>query len=117
MSEAPQSSNPATNPAVQSSESVPPTPVRCIGGSIVAAGIAVLLYMLTSSIAHTFAAKGIHSDNFTAQRIAAAVRTLVIGLSALGTGIFGLAAVGLLGLGVQLLVQRFRGESVPPANS
>lgn len=82
---------------------------------MVAGGIAFVLYMLTAAIAQTFATKGIQSDNLTTQRIAAAVRTLVIGLSALGTGIFGLAAFGLFGLGIQLLIQRLKGAT-PPAN-
>jgi hypothetical protein len=43
------------------------------------------------------------------------VRTLVVGLSALGTGIFGLAALGLLGLGIQLLLRR--GDAPPSAGS
>jgi hypothetical protein len=108
-----------SDPAVQvSKEGAPaPSPVRCIGGSIVAGAIAVVLYRLTSSIAIAFASKPLHTDNFTTQRISAAVRTLIIGLSSLGTGIFALAAFGLFALGIQLLLQRSKGESTPPTNS
>ncbi|HEY9897066.1 MAG TPA: DUF3082 domain-containing protein, partial [Candidatus Sericytochromatia bacterium] len=97
-----------SDPLVQvSKEGAPaPSPVRCIGGSIVAGAIAVVLYRLTSSIAIAFASKPLHTDNFTTQRISAAVRTLIIGLSSLGTGIFALAAFGLFALGIQLLLQR-----------
>jgi hypothetical protein len=73
---------------------------------VVAGAIAYVLYTMTASIAHTFVSKPIQTDNYTAQRIAAAVRTLVVGLAALGTGIFGLASLGLFGLGVQILVRR-----------
>ncbi len=90
-----------------------PSPWRCWGGSVVAGGIAVVLYRLTQAIALSFASKVIHSDNVTTQRISAAVRTLVVGLSALGTGIFALAALGLFGLGIQLWLRR--GHESPPA--
>ncbi len=107
-----------SDPVVQvSKEGAPaPSPVRCIGGSIVAGAIAVVLYRLTSSIAIAFASKPLHTDNFTTQRISAAVRTLIIGLSSLGTGIFALAAFGLFALGIQLLIQR-KQEQAPPADS
>ncbi|MBD2036677.1 DUF3082 domain-containing protein [Leptolyngbya sp. FACHB-321] len=103
-------------PVVQvSKEGAPaPSPLRCIGGSIVAGAIAVVLYRLTSSIAIAFASKPLQTDNFTTQRISAAVRTLIIGLSSLGTGIFALAAFGLFALGTQLLLQRSKEESTPP---
>jgi hypothetical protein len=87
-------------------EAPPLSPWRCWGGGVVAAAIAWVLYNMTQAIALSFAAKVIHTDNVTTQRIAAAVRTLVVGLSALGTGIFGLAALGLFGLGLQLLLRR-----------
>jgi hypothetical protein len=92
-----------------------PSPWQCWGGSAVAGGITVVLYNMTQAIALSFANKVIHSDNVTTQRISAAVRTLVVGLSALGTGIFGLAALGLLGLGIQLLLRR--GDAPPSAGS
>jgi hypothetical protein len=72
--------------------------------------------MLTTSIAQAFANKPLASDNFTARRIAAAVRTLVVGLSALGTGIFALAAIGLFALGIQLWL-RSKQKTTPPADS
>lgn len=107
-------SDPNTAPKTTSPESAvaPPSPWQCFGGSGVAASITVVLYKMTSAIALSFASKVIHTDNVTTQRISAAVRTLVVGLSALGTGIFGLAALGLLGLGIQLLFSRT--SSVPP---
>jgi Protein of unknown function (DUF3082) len=84
----------------------PPSPMRCLFGALVASGIAFGLYNMTTAIAQSFASKPNHYSNITTTNIAVAVRTLVVGLSALGTGIFGLAALGLLGLGLQLLLKR-----------
>lgn len=66
------------------------------------------MYTLMIAIATTFATKPIRSDNPMVVNIGSAVRTLVVGVVALGTGIFGLVAVGLLALAVQLLVQQLQ---------
>jgi Protein of unknown function (DUF3082) len=105
----------SSNVALAEPTPAPLGPWRCFSGSAVAGGITVVLYKMTSAIALSFATKVIHSDNVTTLRISAAVRTLVVGLSALGTGIFGLAALGLCGLGIQLWFQR--PSDVPPENS
>jgi hypothetical protein len=97
------------SPTPQPSQS--PTPLRCFFGSIVAGGLAFALYNMTSAIAISFATKPISSDNLTVQRISAAVRTLVVGLSTMGTGIFALAAIGLFGLGIQLLLTKSKDSS------
>jgi Protein of unknown function (DUF3082) len=88
-----------------------PTPIRCILGAIVAAALAYALYNMTSSIALSFATKPIDADStLVVQRISSAVRTLVLGMSAMGTGIFGLAAFGLFGLAIQLLIRKPEAE-------
>jgi hypothetical protein len=79
------------------------TPLRCFTGALVAGTIAVLLYQATGGVAATFATHAVQSDNFIVMRMSAAVRTLVIGMFALATGVFGMAAIGLGGLGFQLL--------------
>ncbi|WP_293125829.1 DUF3082 domain-containing protein [Microcoleus sp. bin38.metabat.b11b12b14.051] len=84
----------------------PPTVVRCVTGSLMAGGFAAALYALTLSVAQTFANKPIHSDNTTVINIAAAVRTLVMGIVALGAGVFAFASVGLMLLAAQLLIQK-----------
>ena len=89
----------------------PPTPLRCFTGAVIAGGIAFVLYSLTSSIVQTFANKPLPSGSYLATNIAVAVRTLVMGMSALATGIFGIAALGLVALGIQLLVQQLRQPS------
>jgi hypothetical protein len=89
-----------------------PTPtakiLKCFSGSFMAGTIALLAYRLMVGIATTFAAKPIVSDNPAVMNIAAAVRTLVVGMVALGAGVFGMAALGLFLLGLQLLWQRLR---------
>lgn len=84
-----------------------PTPLRCLMGALISGSLGIALYKLTASIAQTFAAKPIHSDNPAVINITAAVRTLVVGMTALGTGIFGLVAIGLVGLAMQILIQQF----------
>ncbi len=83
-----------------------PGPLRCLSGSVVAGGLAIALYSLTSAIASNFASKPIQSPNFTVVNITVAVRTLVVGVSALATGIFGLIALGLAALAIQVLFTR-----------
>lgn len=83
----------------------PPTPLRCITGATISGGLAFAMYSLMIAIATTFASKPIHSDNQIVINIASAVRTLVVGVVALGMGIFSIVAIGLLALAVQLLIQ------------
>lgn len=91
-----------------------PTPLRCILGAIVAGMIASVLWKLTNSIALSFASTPIVSSNMIIIRMSTAVRTLVVGMSSLGTGIFALAAVGLTGLGIQLLMGKPMGQNLTP---
>ena len=106
---------PTPQPITKSSSETPseterksPSVISCLFGSLTAAAIAAVLYLLTSSIAQNFASKPPQSTNMTVLKISAAVRTLVVGMSALGTGIFGIAALGLFALGIQILWQRLR---------
>jgi len=84
----------------------PPTPLRCILGAIVAGFIGSLMWKLTNSIAISFASTPIDSPNRIVIRMSTAIRTLVLGMSSLGTGIFVLAAVGLTGLAIQLILTK-----------
>jgi Protein of unknown function (DUF3082) len=91
------------NQSSNQSSNQPPSVLRCILGAIVSGAIAFVLWNFTQTIAATFAAKQITSDNMIVIRISIAIRTLVIGMVTLGAGVFGLAAVGLTGLGLQTL--------------
>jgi len=81
---------------------------RCLAGAVISGVFTLGLYFLTSAIAQAFASKPLQTSNVTAQNISVAVRTLVVGMSTLGTGIFAITTLGLLGLAVQLLVQRLQ---------
>ena len=96
---------PKPTPSAPEEEKLLPGPLRCFSGSLMAGGIGFACYKLMLSIAQTFAAKPIHSDNITVINITAAVRTLVVGVVALGAGVFALAAFGLFALGLQVAFQ------------
>ncbi len=103
---------PTPNPTPEKTEDtsgyVPPTPLRCFTGSIIAGAIATAAYFLTASIAETFANKPLPTGNQLTINIAVAVRTLVVGMATLGTAVFAIATAGLLALGIKLLIEQFR---------
>ncbi|MBK1986527.1 DUF3082 domain-containing protein [Sphaerospermopsis aphanizomenoides BCCUSP55] len=84
------------------------TPLRCIIGATISSALAFAAYSLMMAIATSFANKPIHSNNPIVLNISSAVRTLVVGIMALGTGVFGIVALGLLTLGMQLLLQQLK---------
>ncbi|MDS3861062.1 DUF3082 domain-containing protein [Thermosynechococcaceae cyanobacterium BACA0444] len=90
------------------------TPLRCLTGALVAGTLGILLYRLTQAIAYSFTTHPLHSQSQIAQSLSVAIRTLVVGLSTMATGIFGLAALGLIGLGIQLMLQP---KSISPQDS
>jgi hypothetical protein len=92
-------------------------PQQCVLGSMVAGIMAFGMYSMTHAIALSFAAHKIQSTNFIVQRISAAVRTLVIGMTTLGMGVSGIAALGLLALAIQLVIQKNSQSPLPPTDS
>ncbi|WP_100899318.1 DUF3082 domain-containing protein [Nostoc flagelliforme] len=96
-----QNLTPQTDTKIHASAS----PLRCLTGAVISGGMGYAMYSLMIAIATNFATKPLHSINPLVIRISSAVRTLVVGVVALGSGIFGIVAIGLLALGVQLLVQ------------
>lgn len=104
QSEIEQLDNQASPPETTVSQKV--TPLRCFLGAIVAGMIAWFFYNCAGVIASIFAQTRVESDNFIVLRMSSAIRTLVIGIFALGAGVFGMAAVGLTGLGFQTLFQK-----------
>lgn len=91
--------------------------LKCFSGALMAATIALLAYRLMTAIATTFAQKPVLSDNPTVINLTAAVRTLVVGMVALGAGVFGIAALGLFLLGIQRLWQRLGAGRSPNLES
>jgi hypothetical protein len=79
-----------------------PSPLRCLTGSLIAGTMSIALYTMTSKIATTFATKPMIQKTTMANNIAAAVRTLVVGSTALGAAVFGIIAIGLIGLAIQV---------------
>mgnify|MGYP005842976475 CR=1 FL=1 len=91
-----------SNPMTANTPAKTATPLRCFTGALISAALAFGLYLLTTSIAQTFAAKPLYTDNMTAIKISIAVRTLVVGLTTLASGVFAISTLGLFGLGIQL---------------
>lgn len=87
-------------------ESVPPTPLRCLTGALIAGSLALVMYRLTMAMVATYS-KPIEFHNPLAVRLAGLVRTMIVGVSTLGTMVFGIVTLGLVALAVQLLIQRF----------
>jgi len=100
-SEPDQTSSIATPPSPETL----PSPFNSLVGATIAGGFGFGLYKLTHAIATSFATKPITSSNPLAQNISAAVRTLVVGASTLATGVFAIAAVGLILLALQVAIQ------------
>lgn len=84
------------------------TPLRCFVSSVIAGAIAFASYSLFTSIVQTYATKAVTSNNPIVINITSAVRTLVMGVVALATGVFAMVAIGLFLLGIQLMVQSFK---------
>jgi hypothetical protein len=68
---------------------------------------------MTSKIATTFATKPMIQKTTMAANIAAAVRTLVVGSTALGTAVFGIIAIGLVALAIQVLFSNKKPSAEP----
>ncbi|PMB19589.1 hypothetical protein CEN47_23020 [Fischerella thermalis CCMEE 5319] len=81
-------------------------PLRSLIGAVISGALAFAAYSLMSAIATSFAAKPLHSDNVIVLRISSAVRTLVLGIAALGSGVFAIVAIGLVALAIQLFFQQ-----------
>jgi hypothetical protein len=86
----------------QNPASLLPTPTRCLSGAVLAGIMTWMMYWMTSKIATTFAAKPITSTSTVAMNIGTAVRTLVTGITALGTGVFAIISIGLVALAIKV---------------
>lgn len=98
------------NLSTDTSSKPPATPLQCFTGALTAGTFSLLAYRLTVSIAASFANKPVTSSNPAVVNISSAVRTLVVGMVALGAGVFGVAAIGLAALGIQILVRKLAGR-------
>ena len=79
-----------------------PSPLSCLTGSLLAGMISIAMYTMMIKIATTFATNPMIQKTTMANNIATALRTLVVGSTALGTGISGIISIGLIGLAIQV---------------
>ncbi|WP_310486627.1 DUF3082 domain-containing protein [Chamaesiphon sp. VAR_69_metabat_338] len=80
-----------------------PTPLRCLTGALISGTMSIAMYVMMSKIATTFATKPMLQKTTMATNIATALRTLVVGSTALGAAVLGIIAVGLVALAIQVL--------------
>jgi hypothetical protein len=113
MSESPSKSNPESSK--NNLDGV--TPFRCLSNAAVLGSIATALYFLTRSVAQTYAAKPIHSENIAVVQMSVTVRTLVTGLCMMGTGVFAFLTCGLIFVAIQLSVQRIFKKDTPSSET
>ncbi len=98
-----------TSDATSVSAKKAPTSIwRCISGAAIAAFLGYGAYNLTFKIATQFATHPLVSDNYIAIRLSGMVRTLVVGIASMATGIFAFAALGLTVLGLQIALQKIK---------
>jgi hypothetical protein len=89
-----------------SEEEKPVTPLRCFTGASISGVLAIAASKLMISMAQTYATKPINFTNPIAVNIASAVRTLVVGITALATGIFTMVTLGLCALAIKLIFHK-----------
>ena len=100
------SPTPTPDPTESVAKPVPSvSPFKTLVGAALAGIMVVPLWRLTSAIAESFAAHPLHTTNQITINISVAVRTLVVGLGTLATGVFAIVTLGLLGLTLQLVIQ------------
>jgi len=87
-------------------DETPPTPLKCFTGALFSGALGIAASSMTMSIHSTFANKPLPTGSPFAASIASAVRTLVLGVSALAMVTLGIATLGLVALGIQLLFQK-----------
>jgi Protein of unknown function (DUF3082) len=91
-------------------EATLPSPLKCLTGALIAGTMSIAMYTMTSKIATTFATKPMVQKTNMAVNIAAAVRTLVVGSTALGAVTCGIIAIGLIGLAIQVAFSKPRSD-------
>ncbi len=77
-----------------------PSPLSCLTGSLLAGAMSIGMYTMTIKIATTFATNPMVQKATMAINIAAALKTLVVGAAAMGSGISGIISLGLIGLAI-----------------
>ncbi len=89
---------------------------RCITNGLMYGGIAFVFYKFTHVVAEKFAHKPIQSENFTVIQMSTTVRTLVVGVLTMGTLLFSILCLGLIGLALYVSIQRLMKLNAPSSN-
>jgi hypothetical protein len=88
-------------------------PVVALGGAAFALTAAAGLWILTSYLAEVFATHPVETDVYFVQRVASVFRNVVMGLTSLASGFFGVCGFGLLLLGFRVAYGVATGELDP----
>ncbi len=83
-----------------------PSSINCLIGAAVGAVMTLMMYWMTSKIATTFAVTPVQNTTTMAINIGTAVRTLVTGMMALGTGVFAIISLGLVALAIKVALDK-----------
>lgn len=88
-------------------------PAVALGGAAFALLTAAGLWIFTSYLAEAFVSHPVETDVYFVQRVASVFRNVVMGLSSLASGFFGVCGVGLLLLGIRVAYGVATGELDP----
>jgi len=99
-------------------------PIQPLGAAVFAAFISFLFWRITFGLANTLNNVHLDTDFYPAKRVFGIASTAFVGITALGAGVIGVTAIGLLGLTVRVIFGIVTGELdmnkkkyVPPANT
>ncbi|CAN1208858.1 DUF3082 domain-containing protein [Tumidithrix helvetica PCC 7403] len=94
----------------------PPSPLKNLTGAAISGVLSVGLYFFTLTVAQKLA-NSPHNTETLAARVAALVRTMLLGLGSGATMIFAVIALGLVLLtiqqGIQLIIAKFGKQTAP----
>ena len=88
-------------------------PAVALGGGVFALVAATGLWILTSFLAEEFVLHPVETDIYFVQRVASVFRNVVMGLTSLASGFFGVCGFGLLLLGFRVAYGVAKGELDP----
>ncbi|KAM3573249.1 hypothetical protein VYU27_004784 [Nannochloropsis oceanica] len=99
-------------------------PIQPLGAAVFAAFISFLFWRITFGLANTLNNVHLDTDFYPAKRVFGIASTAFVGITALGAGVIGVTAIGLLGLTVRVMYGIITGELdmnkkkyVPPVNT
>ncbi|KAL7544235.1 hypothetical protein ACHAWF_007613 [Thalassiosira exigua] len=88
-------------------------PLVCIGGAAFAWACAGALWFFTTYLGVLFASHPLETDAYFVERLAGVFRNMVMGLSSLASGFFGVVGIGIFLLGVRVAYGVVTGELDP----